>query len=119
MLSALKNIIYVGAIYILFSCNGGEKLLSYSVADIASKDAREIEELGSFYVTGMVNGKINLGFIKAFKLVDTKDENQAIYVISNYKSLPSNQQESNLKVKLYHEISLNEAEFLIFEESKY
>ncbi len=100
----------------LLSCNEGRKILSYSVADITTMKAREIEELGSFDVTGKVDGKINVGFIKAFIFRDSHQPDKAIYIISNHKSLPTTGKECVLKVVLYKEISFFEGEFLIFEE---
>ena len=100
----------------MISCREGKKLIIYSVSEIASKEIRAIEEMGTFYVNGIVNGKINMGFIKVFIFIDKKNANQSIYIISDHTSLPSNKQESTVKVKLYKEIAFNEVEFLIFEE---
>ena len=63
-----------------------------------------------------VNGKINLGFIKAFKFVDLKNDEHAIYIISHHKALPSNNSELTINLKLYQEIALNDSDFIIFEE---
>lgn len=116
MLPYIKQFCLAISLTFLLSCNEGRKILSYSVADIASKDAREVEELGSFDVTGTVDGKINVGFIKAFVFRDSQQSDKAIYIISNHKALPTNGNECVLKLRLYKEISLFEGEFLIFEE---
>lgn len=116
MLPYVKQFCLAIGLTFLLSCNEGRKILSYSVADIATKDAREVEELGSFDVTGKVDDKINVGFIKAFIFRDIQQSDKAIYIISNHKALPTNGKESVLKLRLYKEISLFEGEFLIFEE---
>jgi hypothetical protein len=118
MLSYLKYALLLIYIVFNFSCKEGKKLFSYSVADIASKSAREIEEMGSFNVNGIVDGKVNLGFIKAYKFCSQNDNANCIYILSNHKSLPSGNRESIIKIKLYKEIAFSEAELLIFEEVK-
>ena len=103
-------------VFIFFSCTETKKMLSYSVADISSKNAREIEEMGNFNIHGMVDSKVNLGFIKAFKICDAQDSQKCIYVISNHVALPSTGNETVLKVRLYKEVAIFEGEFFIFEE---
>jgi hypothetical protein len=103
-------------VFLFFSCADTKKMLSYSVADIYSKNAREIEEMGNFNVHGTVEGKVNLGFIKAFKLCDSDNSQKCMYVISNHVTLPSPGTESVFKVRLYKEIAIIESEFIIFEE---
>ncbi len=116
MFKALKiNFLILFTISII-SCNEAKKTLSHSVAEIKHKNAREIEEMGNFYVNGKVNGKINLGFIKAFTFVDVNNDDEAIYIISNHKTLPSYYQETTIKLRIYQELSINNAEFLVYEE---
>lgn len=98
------------------ACNETNKILSHSVAEIINKNAREIEEMGNFKVYGIVDGKVNLGFIKAFKLCDSSNSQNCIYVISNHTALPTSKSETVIEVKLYKEIAIFEGEFLIFEE---
>lgn len=73
--------------------------------------------MGHFNVHRTV-GKVNLGFIKAFKICDTQNSQKCIYVISNHVALPSTGTETVLKVRLYKEIAIIESEFIIFEEVK-
>lgn len=98
------------------SCKETRKILSHSVAEVSNKNAREIEEMGNFNVYGVVDGKVNLGFVKAFKLCDSHGGQNCIFIISNHTALPTVNSETSLKVKLYKEIALFEGEFLIFEE---
>jgi hypothetical protein len=116
MFPYVKRISLAISLTFLLSCNEGRKILSYSVADITTMDTREIEEMGSFYVRGKVDGKINVGFIKALILRDNHQSHKVIYIISNHKSLPTTGKECVLKVDLYKEISIFEGEFLLFEE---
>lgn len=116
MFPYVKQFIFAISINFLLSCNEGRKILSYSVADIAIKDAREIEEMGSFDVRGIVDSKINVGLIKAFVFRDSQQSDKTIYIISSHKSLPNKSRETVLKLRLYKEISLFDGEFLIFEE---
>lgn len=69
-----------------------------------------------FYIKGKVDGKINIGFMKAFVFRDSQQSDRLIYIISNHKSLPITGKDRVLKIKLYTEISLFEDGFLIFEE---
>jgi len=118
MFSYVKLPFHSMLVFLFFSCTETKKMLSYSVADISSKNAREIEEMGNFNIHGMVDSKVNLGFIKAYKICDTWDSQKCIYVISNHVALPSTGTETELKVRLYKEIAILVSEFIIFEEVK-
>lgn len=116
-----SNLKFAWLFFVSFSvvaCNETNKILSHSVAEITNKNAREIEEMGNFKVYGIVDGKVNLGFIKAFKLCDSRNSQNCIYVISYHTALPTSNSETVLKVRLYKEIAIVESEFLIFEEVK-
>lgn len=119
MFSNLKIPLIIVLSLLLVACNETKKIMSYSVAEITNKNAREIEELGNFNVYGVVGGKVNLGFIKAFKLCDSHSGQNCIFIISNHTALPTVNSETFVKVKLYKEIAIFDGEFLIFEEVNY
>lgn len=81
-------------------------------------NTRAIEEMGNFTINGIIDSKVNLGIIKAFKFCDTQNSQNCIYVISNHTTLPSLDKESILNVRLYKKIAILASELLIFEEGE-
>ncbi len=100
----------------LSSC---DDLMTHDVSDVLDMDPRELEDIKSLRVRGIMGNSMNLGMlnINAFALRDIEDEDQIFYVHTTHKTLPADEGEKiTLTVKLWKEIDLGFSKFYLMEE---
>jgi hypothetical protein len=104
-------------ILIVISCTTPVKIFDYQVSEICQMSPRKVEALNEFGIKGVVADNINFGFINAFSIADSQNQNMRIFVISENNTSPGLAGNVvSLKLRLYKEISFGGETVILFKE---
>ena len=90
----MKKIIAITILVVIslnsFSQNTPSKKYSkkYSLQEIVKMNPRDVEDIGSFRVTGIIGGTVNAGFTNALVLHDKDSADYYMWISSDKKTLP-------------------------------